>query len=317
MLYFPHYTRFMLSSIMLESLLIILVPMVIGYAFKIKNIKILHQFGKITMLLLYLILFIMGISLGQLDNLAQQLPQIGIYALTFIVFIQGLTFLGLFLYDKLFPQPLAKTTDKMPSRWRIVLDSLKLCLVVLIGFFIGLWGKGWVSLPFGSSTYVLVVLIFCVGIQLRNNGISIRAVFFNRRGMITGAIFVLTSLLGGIIGAQVLNVPVVQGLAVSSGLGWYSLSSVTLNNAWGPIWGSIAFFNDLSRELISLFIVPLFMQHYRSTAIGYTGATAIDCTLPIIQKAGGVEVLPLAFSFGFITNIAPPVLLVFFTSVPL
>ena len=307
----------MLSSIMLESLLIILVPMVIGYAVKIKETKILHQFGKITMLLLYLILFTMGISLGQLDNLAQQLPQIGIYALTFIVFIQGLTFLGLFLYDKLFPQPLAKTTDKMPSRWQIVLDSLKLCLVVLIGFFIGLWGKGWVSLPFGSSTYVLVVLIFCVGIQLRNNGISIRAVFFNRRGMITGVIFVLTSLLGGIIGAQVLNVPIVQGLAVSSGLGWYSLSSVTLNNAWGPIWGSIAFFNDLSRELISLFIVPLFMQQYRSTAIGYTGATAIDCTLPIIQKAGGVEVLPLAFSFGFITNIAPPVLLVFFTSVPL
>ena len=307
----------MLSFIMLESLLIILVPMVIGYAIKIKETKILHQFGKITMLLLYLILFIMGISLGQLDNLAQQLPQIGIYALTFIVFIQGLTFLGLFLYDKLFPQPLAKTTDKMPSRWRIVLDSLKLCLVVLIGFFIGLWGKGWVNLPFGSSTYVLVVLIFCVGIQLRNNGISIRAVFFNRRGMITGIIFVLTSLLGGIIGAQVLNVPIVQGLAVSSGLGWYSLSSVTLNNAWGPIWGSIAFFNDLSRELISLFIVPLFMQQYRSTAIGYTGATAIDCTLPIIQKAGGVEVLPLAFSFGFITNIAPPVLLVFFTSVPL
>ena len=307
----------MLSFIMLESLLIILVPMVIGYAVKIKETKILQQFGKITMLLLYMILFIMGVSLGQLDNLAQQLPQIGIYALTFIVFIQGLTFLGLFLYDKLFPQPLAKTTDKMPSRWRIVLDSLKLCLVVIVGFFIGLWGKGWVNLPFGSSTYVLVVLIFCVGIQLRNNGISIRAVFFNRRGMITGVIFVFTSLLGGIIGAQVLNVPIVQGLAVSSGLGWYSLSSVTLNNAWGPIWGSIAFFNDLSRELISLFIVPLFMQHYRSTAIGYTGATAIDCTLPIIQKAGGVEVLPLAFSFGFITNIAPPVLLVFFTSVPL
>lgn len=317
MLYFVYYACFMLSFIMLESLLIILVPMVIGYAVKIKETKILHQFGKITMLLLYLILFIMGISLGQLDNLAQQLPQIGIYALTFIVFIQGLTFLGLFLYDKLFPQPLAKTTDKMPSRWRIVLDSLKLCLVVIVGFFIGLWGKGWVSLPFGSSTYVLVVLIFCVGIQLRNNGISIRAVFFNRRGMITGVIFVLTSLLGGIIGAQVLNVPIVQGLAVSSGLGWYSLSSVTLNNAWGPIWGSIAFFNDLSRELISLFIVPLFMQHYRSTAIGYTGATAIDCTLPIIQKAGGVEVLPLAFSFGFITNIAPPILLVFFTSIPL
>ena len=137
---------------MLESLLIILVPMLIGYAFKIKNIKILQQFGKITMLLLYMILFIMGVSLGQLDNLAQQLPQIGVYALTFIVFIQGLTFLGLFIYDKLSPLPLTKTTEKMPSRWRIVLDSLKLCLVVIVAFFIGLWGKGWVNLPFGSST---------------------------------------------------------------------------------------------------------------------------------------------------------------------
>ena len=111
--------------------------------------------------------------------------------------------------------------------------------------------------------------------------------------------------------------PITQGLAFASGMGWYSLSSVVLTNAWGPVQGGIAFFNDLSREIISLFAVPLFMRHFRSTAIGITGATALDCTLPIIQKSGGIEVTPIAISFGFVTNILPPLLLVFFSSIPI
>ena len=82
-------------------------------------------------------------------------------------------------------------------------------------------------------------------------------------------------------------------------------------------WAVAPFFNDLSREIVSLFVIPLFMRHFRSTAIGITGATAIDCTLPIIQKAGGIEVTPIAISFGFVTNILPPLLLVFFSSIPL
>ncbi len=172
-------------------------------------------------------------------------------------------------------------------------------------------------LPTGINLYVLIVLIFFVGIQLRNNGISLKEALFNKRGFQTGMVFTFTSLLGGIIAAFVLAMPITQGLAFASGMGWYSLSSVVLTNAWGSVQGSIAFFNDLSREIVSLFAIPLFMRHFRSTAIGITGATAIDCTLPIIQKAGGIEVTPIAISFGFVTNILPPLLLVFFSSIPL
>ena len=64
----------------------------------------------------------------------------------------------------------------------------------------------------------------------------------------------------------------------------------------GTCAGQYCLFNDLSREIVSLFVIPLFMRHFRSTAIGITGATAIDCTLPIIQKAGGIEVTPIAIS---------------------
>ena len=56
-------------------------------------------------------------------------------------------------------------------------------------------------LPTGINLYVLIVLIFFVGIQLRNNGISLKEALFNKRGFQTGMVFTFTSLLGGIIAA--------------------------------------------------------------------------------------------------------------------
>ncbi|MFD1805584.1 lysine exporter LysO family protein [Pasteurella oralis] len=302
---------------MYEGLLIVLCPLFIGYIIKTNNTIVLKSINSIVMILLYIILFIMGFSLGQLDNLAQKLPIIAISAATFALIIQSLNLIGLITYDRLFPKPLKILKQEIPSRWRLLLDSGKLCSMVLIGFIVGYYTALLITLPKDASTYVLVLLIFFVGIQLRNNGISLREVIFNERGLITGIIFILTSLLGGTIAALILQLPITQGLAIASGFGWYSLSSVVINDAWGPIFGSIAFFNDLSREIISLFAIPFLMHNHRSSAVGISGATALDCTLPIIQKSGGIEVVPLAISFGFITNILPPILLVFFSSIPL
>lgn len=79
------------------------------------------------------------------------------------------------------------------------------------------------------------------------------------------------------------------------------------------MYGSIAFFNELSREIFCLFAIPFFMRYFfPSTAVGLGGATALDATLPIIQKSGSIQVVPLAISFGFITNLVVPILLAFF-----
>lgn len=302
---------------MFEGLLIVLVPMFLGYLIKTQQQKLLNAVNKAVMILLYAILFVMGVSLGQLDDVGSKLPIIGFSALTFCIIIVLCNIAGLVAFDKFRPAPLKHQSGEMPPRWKLLLDSFKLCSMVFFGFVFGYFTKGSFALPFGASTYVLVALIFFVGIQLRNNGISLREVLFNKRGIYTGIIMIITSLIGGIISAYALNLPVTQGLAIASGLGWYSLSSVIINDAWGPIFGSIAFFNDLSREILSLFVIPFFMFNYRSTAVGLAGATALDCTLPIIQRSGGIEVVPLAISFGFVTNIAPPILLVFFSSIPL
>ena len=302
---------------MLEGLLIVLGPMFLGYLIKTQNTTLLRFTNHIVMLLLYIILFVMGYSLGQLDDLASKLPIIALSAFTFALMTQGLNFIGLFIYDKISPRPLMRLGKDLPPRWRLLLDSLKLCSMVILGFLVGFFAKNILALPLHASTYVLITLIFFVGIQLRNNGISLREVFFNKRGIYTALIVIITSLIGGVIAALVLNLPITQGLAIAAGFGWYSLSSVVLNDAWGAVFGSIAFFNDLSREIISLFIVPFFMHYYRSTAVGITGATALDCTLPVIQRSGGMEVVPLAISYGFIINLVAPILLVFFASIPI
>lgn len=302
---------------MLEGLLIVLTPMFLGYLIKTTNNKFLLALNRILMLLLYSILFLMGYNLGQLENLAQKLPIIALSALGFSLIIHLCNFISLMLYDKFFPFKFNYQAKEQTSHWQILKESFKLCFMVVIGVIVGIFTQSWFHLPSNSSTYLLMLLIFLVGIQLRNSGIALRSVLFNRRGINTAIIMIASSLIGGLIAAYLLDFPLPQALAIASGLGWYSLSSVIINDSWGAMLGSIAFLNDLSREILSLFLIPLFMPYYRSTAVGVAGATALDCTLPIIQRAGGIAVVPLAISFGFITNIISPLLLVFFSSIPL
>lgn len=299
------------------GLFMVLGPMFLGYLIKIRQARFLSQINRIVMALLYVILFVMGFMLGQLDELGKMLPIIGGTALALSAIILTCNIAGLMLYDRYNPAGEIKPEGKIISRWHSLLDSFKLSFSVVLGILTGWFCVPYFSLPHGSNLWILILLIFFVGIQLRNNGIALKEVLLNKRGLHMGLIFTITSFIGGILSSWLLNMPWVQGLGFASGFGWYSLSSVVLTNAWGPVQGSIAFFNDLSREIVSLFAIPIFMRYYCSTAIGITGATAIDCTLPIIQKAGGIAVTPIAISFGVVTNLLPPILLVFFSSIPL
>lgn len=298
---------------MIYGLMIAFVPLFLGYLFRVNNPTVSQIINRIVTACLYLILLIMGISLGQLDDLTTKLPQIAVTAFGLSAILQGSNIVALMLYDKFFPIMRAVHQEQaLPSRWKQLLDSLILCGTVVVGGIFGYLTKGVLNFPLTSSTYVLVVMIFCVGIQLRNSGIPVRDVFLNRQGIIISLVFIASGLVGGVIAAAVLDLSLVQALTFASGFGWYSLSSVLVNDAWGAMYGSIAFFNDLSREILCLFTIPFFMRLFPSTAIGLAGATALDCTLPIIQKSGGIQVVPLAISFGFIINLAVPLLLAFF-----
>ena len=219
----------------INGLLIVLVPMVLGYLVKIQSQNALAFINKIVMLLLYIILFMMGFMLGQLEHLEQKLPIIGMTALGLSAIILTCNILGLAIYDRTLPKPVNYLQGELPSRWHSLMDSIKLLSAVIIGIVLGWLCNDWLHFPHGSNLYVLIALIFFVGIQLRNNGISLKEVLLNKQGLMMEAIFTLSSLIGGVISAFFLSMPITQGLAFSSGFGWYSLSSVVLTNAWGPM----------------------------------------------------------------------------------
>lgn len=102
-------------------------------------------------------------------------------------------------------------------------------------------------------------------------------------------------------------------MALASSFGWYSLSGTMMTDAYGAMWGSVALINDLTREILALLFIPAVMRHSSSAAIGLGGVTSLDFTLPTLQKAGGSEIVPMVISFGFITNVLSPVLMVLFS----
>lgn len=81
-------------------------------------------------------------------------------------------------------------------------------------------------------------------------------------------------------------------MALSSGFGWYSLSGILLTDAFGPVLGSVGFFNDLAREIAAIMLIPLLINRHRAAALGLGGATTMDFTLPVLQRSGGVSIVP-------------------------
>ena len=299
---------------MLSGLMLILLPLVIGYLIPLKNKSVLQLINRMLSWIVYVILFFMGISLAFLDNLSANLLSILHYSSVSIVVILGCNLIALHLLDKRIPWRQELHQQALPSRLAMALESLQLTGVVLLGFLIGL--SAWQPLHYASqaSEYTLVLLLFLVGMQLRNSGMSLSQIVLNRRGMMIGVVVVASSLVGGVINAFLLGLPIKTGLGMASGFGWYSLSGILMTESYGPVIGSATFFNDLARELLAIMLIPGLIRRSRSSALGLCGATSMDFTLPVLQRSGGVEIVPAAIVHGFLLTLLVPILMALFAA---
>lgn len=298
---------------MYSGLLIILIPLIVGYLLP-KNAALITMVNKVLSWMVYIILFFMGISLAFLDNLAHNLLSIVQYCLVSAACILLCNLLALRLLENRRPWQHNHRLEVLPSRLQMALESLKLCGVVVLGFVMGLSHWGPLSYASTASEYALLFLLFLVGVQLRGSGMTLKQIVLNRRGMIMAFMVFMSALVGGVIAALMLNLPLRTGLAMASGFGWYSLSGIMMSGAFGPVIGSAAFFNDLLRELMAIMFIPALISRHRSTALGLCGATSMDFTLPVLQRSGGMEIVPAAIVHGFILSLLAPVLIAFFAA---
>ncbi|HEY4436570.1 MAG TPA: lysine exporter LysO family protein [Lelliottia sp.] len=299
---------------MFSGLLIILLPLVVGYLIPLRHASALKLINRFLSWIVYVILFFMGISLAFLDNLAANLLSILHYSVVTIVVILACNIAALFWLERSLPWINHHQQEKLPSRIAMALESLKLCGVVVLGFLLGLTGLAFLQHATEASEYTLIFLLFLIGIQLRNNGMTLKQIVLNRRGMIVAVVVVGSSLVGGVINAFILDLPLKTGLAMASGFGWYSLSGILMTESFGPVIGSASFFNDLGRELIAIMLIPGLVRKSRSTALGLCGATSMDFTLPVLQRSGGLELVPAAIVHGFILSLLVPILMALFSA---
>lgn len=295
------------------TLVLILLPMFVGF-FVPNSPKITKKAEQGLNYLVFIILMVIGIELGFVDDISQKIGGIVLYLVSLLVLTIGFGSVGLWAFEKMTTFPYPKNHAHPTSSSHHLLSSFIQPMCIAVGFALAKTFPA-IHLPKNAITVLLMILLFLVGICLKGSGVSLKQALFNRYGLMMSLVFMGATLIGGAVFSLIFSqVSLWQGLALASGFGWYSLSGTVMTDAYGVIWGSVALFNDLGRELIALMFIPYVMRYSPSVAIGLGGVTSLDFTLPTLTQAGGIQITPLVVSFGFITNVVSPILMVVFSA---
>lgn len=177
------------------------------------------------------------------------------------------------------------------------------------------------------SVYILYALMFQVGLSIGCSG-NLKAVFKNLRpqilllpaGTVVGTL-IFSALAALLIRHSGWNMT--DTMAVGSGLGYYSLSSIlimqlkaeSLGVQLATQLGTIALLANVFREIIALVFSPWFARHFGPLApIAAAGVTSVDVSLPAIVRATGTEMMPVAIFHGMALDVTIPILVPFICS---
>ena len=169
---------------------------------------------------------------------------------------------------------------------------------------------------FGNVSYLtLCALLFCVGITVGNNTTIIDTFRHLDRRLMLLPLMTITGTLAATAIASI-GMPhrsLTECLAVGSGFGYYSLSSIFITQYKGPELGTVALLANIIREVFTLLGAPLLVKYFGPLSpISCGGATTMDTTLPIITRTSGEDFVILSLFHGFLVDFSVPFLVTFF-----
>lgn len=165
------------------------------------------------------------------------------------------------------------------------------------------------------SSYVLYGLMFLVGLNIGYDKEIFNTLKKTRPKVILVPLATLVGTLGGcaLISIAIPEYNLFECMAVGSGFGYYSLSSIFITQYKGAELGTIALLSNIIRELMTLLFAPLLVTYFGKLApISAGGATTMDTTLPIITKYSGSEFVLIAIFHGIALDLCVPFLVTFF-----
>ena len=191
--------------------------------------------------------------------------------------------------------------------------------------------SGWipVSVMDGSdnySRYVLYLLMFLVGMSIGSDK-KLRDILRSVRPRLL--LVPLATIAGTLSATAAISLLISRWsmahcLAVGSGFGYYSLSSIlitelaasSLGSQAAAELGTVALIANVIRELIVLLGAPLLVRFFgRLAPICAGGATTMDTTLPVITRYAGKEVVFIAIFHAILVDFSVPFFVLFFCSI--
>lgn len=302
---------------------------------------------RLIRVVLWVLLAVMGFRLGNARELSSRLGEIGLLASATAVFTVGGTIIAIWVvynaYYALRSGSQGKSDEANPEQADTVSPLLVgtsgpatppslhpgaqpgfdlthfkgpglLLGIVILGFAIGTIAPELEGINYGAVTgWVLNALLFMIGVQFAQSGLSLRSAFLRPDTLIVPLATVAGSLAGGLVVAVLFDLSAGKGLALSAGFGWYSLSGVLISDMGDAMLGSAAFLANMLREALALVLIPVLAVTRRPyTAVGVGGATAMDVTLPLVEQCIGPDAVPVSFTSGALLSLLVPVLVPLF-----
>lgn len=208
-------------------------------------------------------------------------------------------------------------TGRRISVWSGMGGSLVILGFFTLGIILGLAGlTAGQSIVHKLSFWSLCILMAMVGMSVGGNpelATSIKSM--NPRIALLPIATILGTYAGCIIVNLFLGHSIADVLAIGSGFGYYSLSSVLISSSRGPHLGSIALISNIIREVFTLLCAPVLARIAGPLApISSGGATTADTTLPIISSCCGDKFVLISIFHGFAVDFTVPFLVTLFCS---
>lgn len=158
----------------------------------------------------------------------------------------------------------------------------------------------------------LNIIILAAGLEIGSNRRIVKKMMSWRTGALLLAVpcgGIAGSIIGGCLVGSLIGMPWREAALVSSGMGWYSLSSVVIAAMYSTELGTIAFLANALRELLAFVVVPVLARFTMLPCVAIGGASTMDSSLPVLLKYTNMQVGIIGFVNGVVISLVVPVLL--------
>ena len=305
------------------SIAIVILALVFGVAIGFvcqTRVRFIRFFSEVATYSIYVLLFFLGAGLGHNEIIFSQLPTLGWVSLILCLPACIGSIVAVALVQRYFPQIGEKResthSDVVVSQTSPFAATIK----ILCCFVVGVAAARLSLLPVATYSFPLVeyslwVLVFSIGVGL---GTEVRAFSIVKEMPVLILSVPLLTIVGSLAGAVAASVflpdiTTKEALIVASGLGYYTLTSVLVDQSGHASLAVVALLCNMGREILGIIATPYLARYCGSLSpVAIAAAPAMDTCLPVIVRYTNEKVAIVAVISGVVHTFTVPLLVLFF-----